>query len=75
VVAPGIWRTIIRGRIREHQQSLRVRLLAPIAQEKPKRRRKKYANFQAESVALPPDAADRPDQAIISTRPIWPARH
>jgi hypothetical protein len=47
-------------------------------QEKSKRRTNKHVNFQAESVARPPDAAgtaDRPDQAIISTHPIWPARH
>jgi hypothetical protein len=37
-----------------------------------------YVNFQDESVALPPDpagAAGRPDQAIISTQPIWPDRY
>ena len=31
----------IRSRISEHQQSLRVHLFAPIAQEKPERRRNK----------------------------------
>jgi hypothetical protein len=51
--------------------------LAPITQEKSKKDNK-HVNFQAESIARPPDAAgaaDRPDQAIISTHPIWPARH
>jgi hypothetical protein len=52
--------------------------LLPITQEKRKRGTNRYVNFQAESAALPPDAtgaAGRPDQAIISTQPIWPDRH
>jgi hypothetical protein len=43
-----------------------------------KRRTHMCVNFQAESVALPPDsagAAGRPGQAIIATQPSWPDRH
>jgi hypothetical protein len=43
-----------------------------------KRKTNKRVNFQAESVALPPDAAGtagRPGQAIIFTHPTWPAGH
>jgi hypothetical protein len=48
--------------------------LVPIAQEKRSEERTyEHVNFQAESVALPPDAAGaagRPDQAVISNHPI-----
>jgi hypothetical protein len=52
--------------------------LVPITHAKRKRVTNMHVNFQAESVALPADAAGavgRPDQAIISTQPIWPDRH
>jgi hypothetical protein len=48
--------------------------LVPIAQDNSKRRKpNNHVNFQAESIALPPDAAgaaSRPGQAIIFARPI-----
>ncbi|HJY55729.1 MAG TPA: hypothetical protein VJ418_05045 [Streptosporangiaceae bacterium] len=66
-------RTIIRGRVPGYQQKLVCSSLAPITQEKRSEERTyEYVNFQAGSIALPPDAAGavgRPDQAIISNHP------
>jgi hypothetical protein len=67
-VAPGICQTIVRDRVPDHQQTIRVCLWRQLPRRGEEREtNNKYVNFQAESA--PPDTADaaHPIGAFIFT--------